>query len=718
MVQPSQVRTYNRATSVVFLKTKERFGGLSNMAPGFPLRVNNVSIRTSEALYQACRFPHMPDVQRRIIDEYSPMTAKMRGKPYRKESRSDWENVRVRIMRWCLRVKLAQNRHDFGDLLLDTGARPIVEQSRKDDFWGTKVTEGGELVGMNVLGRLLMELREQLKGDEAESLRAVEPLPIPDFFLFETPIQRVCSDDGGVRPVGIETRPAPSTAPSAHHELSQPSFFDQPTINQAKGGIQENDCLTGSNREQAPGAYPTYRDSGLPWLGRVPEHWDVRRNGRLFAQRNNTGHKKLPVLEVSLRTGVRVRNLDDGARKQMMTDRGKYKRAAKGDIAYNMMRMWQGAVGVAPVDGLVSPAYVVASPFPEIESRYYSYLFQTGDYMREVNKFSRGIVSDRNRLYWDEFKQMPSAFPPTEEQVWIANFLDAQGRLTDRIIQNKRRLIALLNKKRQAIVNRAVTHGLDPNAPMKKTGIEWLHEVPARWQIRKIKQVCSVLLSNVDKHSFEHEEAVKLCNYVDVYKNDFVDSRITFPKATASEEEVARFRLQIGDVIITKDSETWNDIGVPAIVSEALGDVLCGYHLALLRPDQDEIVSPFLFRTLTADSTAQQFHISANGVTRFGLSQHAIKNASIPVPSLLEQATIVEYLKKTTADIDATINRKHLQIKLLHEYRERLIADVVTGKLDVRGAEVDAPSDEQAEDIHEHAGAGLGYEPELVEADA
>ena len=115
--------------------------------------------------------------------------------------------------------------------------------------------------------------------------------------------------------------------------------------------------------------YPSYRDSGLPWLGKIPEHWDVRRNGRLFAERVETGFEELPILEVSLRTGVRVRDMENGARKQQMADRSKYKRAAKGDVAYNMMRMWQGAVGVAPVDGLISPAYVVARPFPEVDFR-------------------------------------------------------------------------------------------------------------------------------------------------------------------------------------------------------------------------------------------------------------------------------------------------------------------------------------------------------------
>lgn len=217
MVQVKQVRTYDPAASVVFLKTNERFGGLSNMAPGFPLRVNGVQIRTSEALYQACRFPHMPEVQRRIIHEHSPMTAKMRSKPFRKDSRPDWETVRVKIMRWCLRVKLAQNWRPFGDLLLATGDCPIVEQSRRDDFWGAKVADDGTLVGRNVLGRFLMELREQLKADSSESLRVVEPPSIPEFLLFGRPIGAVCADEAFTRSLRVGDREASSNAEPAEH---------------------------------------------------------------------------------------------------------------------------------------------------------------------------------------------------------------------------------------------------------------------------------------------------------------------------------------------------------------------------------------------------------------------------------------------------------------------------------------------------------------------
>ena len=191
MAKTSQFRTYDTAASVVFLKTRELFGGLSNMAPGFPLQVNGIRIRTSEALYQACRYPHRPDLQRRIIDERSPMTAKMRSKPYRHDSRRDWNQVRVNVMRWCLRVKLAQNWDIFSKLLLDTGEQSIVERSRKDDFWGAKPVDERTLVGMNVLGRLLMELREAVKSEPRENFLRVDPLPIEDFLLGGYPIKPV-----------------------------------------------------------------------------------------------------------------------------------------------------------------------------------------------------------------------------------------------------------------------------------------------------------------------------------------------------------------------------------------------------------------------------------------------------------------------------------------------------------------------------------------------
>ena len=190
-----QIRTYYRPDSIVFLKTKEAFGGLSNMAGGFPLCVNGIHIRTSEALYQACRFPHLPAVQRLIIEQRSPMTAKMKSRKHHQDSRTDWDWVRVKIMRWCLRVKLIQNWDAFSELLLETRDQLIVEQSRKDDFWGAKPVDTQTLVGVNALGRLLMELREDVKTEGQGAFLREEPLDILNFLLNGRPIEPITAPE-------------------------------------------------------------------------------------------------------------------------------------------------------------------------------------------------------------------------------------------------------------------------------------------------------------------------------------------------------------------------------------------------------------------------------------------------------------------------------------------------------------------------------------------
>ena len=231
-------RTYHWADCVVFRKTKETYGGLSNMASGYPINIDGCRILTSEALYQACRFPHMPDVQRLIIGQRSPMTAKMKSKPYRKDGRRDWDSVRVPIMRWCLRVKLIQNWDRFSRLLLETGQRLIVEESRKDDFWGAKPKDTDILEGQNVLGRLLMELREKLRSNP-NSLHSIAPAPICDFLLFGKPVPVIH------RP-GAEAHPTLTETDICTFGLGPPDLFDTPT--QAR--VRTEHTIEGPTRNQ------------------------------------------------------------------------------------------------------------------------------------------------------------------------------------------------------------------------------------------------------------------------------------------------------------------------------------------------------------------------------------------------------------------------------------------------------------------------------------
>lgn len=188
-----KLRIYRRQDAAVFKRAANEFGGLSNMTSEFPVLVAGLRAWSSEALYQACRFPHRPDVQSMILDEHSPMTVKMKSKPYRDDSRADWHSVRVAVMRWCLRAKLASNWNTFGVLLLSTGDRAIVEESTKDTFWGARPTPDDELVGENVLGRLLMELREELR-EHPDQLQQVNPPAIESFLLLGRPVPVIAAN--------------------------------------------------------------------------------------------------------------------------------------------------------------------------------------------------------------------------------------------------------------------------------------------------------------------------------------------------------------------------------------------------------------------------------------------------------------------------------------------------------------------------------------------
>ena len=220
-------------------------------------------------------------------------------------------------------------------------------------------------------------------------------------------------------------------------------------------------AVTGQIDVRTGQPYPAYRDSGVEWLGEVPEHWKIRRNGGLFTERSETGFGSLPILEVSIHEKVRIRDMQCGSRKQRIEEKDRYKRAKKGDITYNTMRMWQGAVGVVPADGLVSPAYVVMSPVDGVMSSYYGYLFRMNAYKGVVKGFSRGIVSDRDRLYWDDFKRIPSIHPPIEEQAGITRFLGSAERRISARRGTIKRQIELLHEYRTRLISDVVTGKLE-----------------------------------------------------------------------------------------------------------------------------------------------------------------------------------------------------------------------------------------------------------------
>lgn len=219
----------------------------------------------------------------------------------------------------------------------------------------------------------------------------------------------------------------------------------------------------------------------------------------------------------------------------------------------------------------------------------------------------------------------------------------------------------------------------------RPSDLEWLGDLPSHWSLRRLKQVCSVFPSNVDKKSYEGELPIRLCNYTDVYYNDEITDGLEFMSATASQEQVSRFELRADDVLVTKDSETADDIAVSAHVPKALPGVVCGYHLALIRP-RIGCDGRYIKRLFDSRFLKSCVAVEANGLTRVGLSQYALDNLPIPVASREEQGIIASFLARETAKIDALVAEQEKLIELLKEKRQAVISHSVT-----KGLNPDAP---------------------------
>lgn len=273
--------------------------------------------------------------------------------------------------------------------------------------------------------------------------------------------------------------------------------------------------------------------------------------------------------------------------------------------------------------------------------------------------------------------------PTYEEQHNITDFLDHKTSKIDQLIEKKQRLVELLKEKRSALINNAVTKGLDPNAKMKDSGIEWIGKIPEKWDTKRLKYISDTRVSNVDKKS-EDEISVKLCNYIDVYNHEFIDENIEFMVATATPIQVRKFQLRTKDVIITKDSEEADDIGVSAYVRLGMTtNIVCGYHLALITAKESILLGKYLFRFFQAKCAKDYFEMFANGITRFGLDTYSIINTVILLPKTEEQLMIVNFLDKEIEKIDKAIVKIDAQIEKLKEYRIALISEAVTGKIKI-----------------------------------
>lgn len=212
----------------------------------------------------------------------------------------------------------------------------------------------------------------------------------------------------------------------------------------------------------------------------------------------------------------------------------------------------------------------------------------------------------------------------------------------------------------------------------KESGVQWLGKVPGHWEVKRLKTSATYKVSNIDKVPNEDELPVRLCNYTDVYYHDQITPNMDLMEATATPQEISRFHLEVDDIVITKDSEDWRDIAVPARIAETAPNLVCGYHLAIISPASKKLYGSYLLRAIQSCAVNQQFQIAASGVTRYGLPKSSIGEAELPLPPLPEQTAIADFLDRETGRIDTLIAKKRRLIALLKEKRTALISRTVT----------------------------------------
>ena len=446
--------------------------------------------------------------------------------------------------------------------------------------------------------------------------------------------------------------------------------------------------------------YPAYRDSGVQWLGKVPEHWEVRRASSRLHVRNRPIHpREISQGEIFHYSIPNVQQHGGGRREATSSvDSGKTL-VDRELLLVSKLNPRKGTIALAvphpTLTTIASGEFVTMEPGACL-GVFARYVYVSESVRLELSSRVNSATKSHQRCTTEDIAKLRVPWPPTDEQTTIVRFLDDADRRIRRYIQAKERLIELLQERKRALIHEAVTGRTDvstgqPYPAYKDSGVQWLGKVPKHWEVRRVATVGDLRVSNVDKHVREGESPVRLCNYMHVYHNERIGSDLPFMAGTATEREIRRFRLAVGDVLVTKDSEDWSDIGVPALVEYAADDLVCGYHLAMLRPDGAFLDGGYLFQALRDSHVAWQFQVAAAGVTRYGLSQNAIRSMRVPLPPPSEQRAIARFLEAADRRIRRHISATKRQIALLKEYRTRLIADVVTGKLDVREASARLP---------------------------
>lgn len=413
--------------------------------------------------------------------------------------------------------------------------------------------------------------------------------------------------------------------------------------------------------------YDSYKPSGISWIGEIPSHWETRKIRSLYALRSEkVSDKDFKPLSVS-KQGI-IPQLEDAVK----TDNGDNRKLVRrGDFVVNSRSDRKGSCGVSEYEGSVSLINIVTYPITSINAAYFHLLFRSNDYIEEFYRLGKGIVADLWTTKYDEMRNISVPFPPVDEQKKIVEFLSSKTAKIDALQAERERELLLLEELKQAEIANVVTRGLNPNVPMKDSGIPWIGQIPAHWEVKRLGAFFNDNISSNSEYKFDR--AYKFNYGTIVPKNeigDVSDLRETYLKYSVLKQD---------DIIINGLNLNYDFVSQRVAISPT--DCIITSAYIVLRPSSNTY-SQYFLQLFKAMDSKKLFHGMGTGI-RLTLSFNELKSQILPIPPIEEQRAIVEYIEQKNKAIDDMIANLRAEIDFLTEYKQRLIADAVTGQIKI-----------------------------------
>lgn len=423
------------------------------------------------------------------------------------------------------------------------------------------------------------------------------------------------------------------------------------------------------------------KDSGIEWIGEIPEEWEVVPNKRIMKKVKNICeiYKDEKVLSLTM-NGVIVRDLENPSGKMPLTFDG-YQYVEKNNLLMCLfdIDVTPRCIGIIENNGITSPAYSQFKLTNDANVKYYYYYYLNLDYTKELLHLAKNL---RHSLTEGQLGEVYVPMPSKEEQTQIASYLDKKCNKIDETIEKEQVVIEKLKEYKQSVITEAVTKGLNPHVKMKDSGVEWIGEIPEHWDIRRLRYLGSCQ-NGISKSAEYFGKGYPFVSYSDVYKNMELPEVVNgLVESTESDRKI--YSVEQGDIFFTRTSETIEEIGLTCICTKTIENATFAGFLIRVRPINKENLNIGYSKYYFSSNMHRRFFVKEmNLVTRASLSQELLKKLPVLLPPIEEQQQISYYLDKKCSAIDKLISNKEKVIEKLTEYKKSLIYECVTGKREV-----------------------------------